>query len=50
MQMYPSQWAKIATYVGSRTGDQCSSRWRVLSSGADWDEEKDRILLDFVNR
>ena len=49
-----SDWARIAEFVGNRSGDQCSKRWReVLDptiNKAPWTAEEDRLLVEFYHK
>lgn len=49
-----NDWARIAEYVGNRSGDQCSKRWReVLDptiNKASWSAEEDQLLVDLYNK
>ncbi|KAF3769427.1 hypothetical protein M406DRAFT_33586, partial [Cryphonectria parasitica EP155] len=49
VEKYGMNWTKVATVVGSRCGDQCSSHWRqVLDPNinfSDWTSEEDERLL-----
>ncbi|KAK8115342.1 hypothetical protein PG999_007411 [Apiospora kogelbergensis] len=49
---YKTNWVKIAAFVGSRCGDQCSSHWRQALNPSinycDWTKEEDEQLLQAV--
>ncbi|KZL80407.1 dna-binding protein [Colletotrichum incanum] len=52
VQKYGMNWSRVATEVGSRNSDQCSSHWsQVLNPNinyCDWAEEEDANLLHEV--
>ena len=49
-----NDWARIAEYVGQRSGDQCSKRWREVIDPAinktSWTNEEDELLVSLFHK
>lgn len=49
-----NDWARIADYVGQRSGDQCSKRWREVLDPAinktNWTPEEDKKLVELFEK